>query len=636
MSGFPRSTAALAALAILTSSSRAQSLDLVQYGLAMDDVAISPSGHMAVVRENNNTHFTRLYDLQAGTLVALVPNSTPLGNLMGECQNGVALTDTRAVVLGTEAQVLDLTTPSTPLLASIACGYRPRDVAITPDGTIACVRGGSTLGGYQGGQYLIDLAAGTLLAFGPGEPVPYPYTGTFSTTESFDVDSVVASNRYALFTSYLAGAPGKTRVTIWDLHPPGGGAPVVAFETTPCAGCGDLPGAGYDVAISPDGNHAAVRSERAVALFDLSGAVPSMLWQHRPWHNNTYYFMTAQDALEMTNDRVVVLSRWGGGTQVDLYDAAGDTAHYRGPGDPHDLALTPDGTRALVRNNLGVFLFEITQIPADEQLHALARGKAPSSATSYFGGIDTIACDNRFAVSLAKSPTFTDTIASFWRIDRGTLELYSQRVIAGSRPLDIALVPGGSRVVISGNANISVLHLATGDQLYSHNPVPPNTWYPWCNGCAASAEHAVGVSMNGDQQGWVELVDLAPLYAAYCIAGTNSTGEAAKIGIGGRTSVAAHDLHLLADRMPPGALGRFVMGTAQAQLPFGAGFSCVGGSVTRFPLDTVNLAGAAARTVPSDPGIVAGATRYFQFVYRDPQAGGIANATEGASVSFTP
>lgn len=636
MSGFPRSAAALAALAFLVSSSRAQSLDLVQYGLAMDDVVITPSGQMAVVRENNNTHFTRLYDLQAGALVALVPNSTSPSDLMGECQNGVAATDTRAVVLGTQAQILDLTSPSNPLLSSIACGFRPRDVAITPDGTIACVRGGSTFGTYQGGQYLIDLASGTLLSFGPGEPVPYPYTGTFSTTESFDVDSVVASDRYALFSSYLAGAPGKTRVTIWDLHPAGGGAPVVAFETTPCAGCGDLPGAGYDVAISPDGNHAAVRSERALALFDLSGTVPSMLWQHRPWHNNTYYFMTAQDALEMTDDRVLLLSRWGGGMQVDLYDLAGDTAHYRGPGDPHDLALTPDGTRALVRNNLGVYLFDLAPIPADEVLHPLARGKAPSSATSYFGGIDTIACDDRFAVSLAKSPTFTDTIASFWRIDRGTLELYAQRVIPGSRPLDIALVPDGTRVVISGNANISVLHLSTGDLLYSHNPVAPHTWYPWCNGCAASATHAVGVSMNDAQSGWVELVDLAPLHANYCVAGTNSTGQAASIGVGGSLGVAAHALHLFADELPPGAQGRFVMGTAQAQVPFGAGFTCVGGSVTRFPLDSVNLAGAAARTLASDPGIVAGATRYFQFVYRDNGAGGIANATDGASVVFTP
>ncbi len=38
----------------------------------MDDVAITPSGHIAVVRENNNTHFTRIYDLQVGTLTALV------------------------------------------------------------------------------------------------------------------------------------------------------------------------------------------------------------------------------------------------------------------------------------------------------------------------------------------------------------------------------------------------------------------------------------------------------------------------------------------------------------------------------------------------------------------------------------
>ncbi len=636
MSGIPHAAGFLAALVFLAPATRAQSLDLVQFGLAMDDVAITPSGHIAVVRENNNTHFTRIYDLQVGTLTALVPNSVSPNDLMGECQSAVAVTDTRAVVLGTHAQILDLTNPGNPLIASIAAGFRPRDVAITPDGTLACVRGGSTLNGYQGGHYIIDLATGTLLAYGPGEPVPYPYVNTFSTTEGFDVDSVVASNRYAVFTSYLAGTPGRTRVTIWDLHPPGGGAPVVSYETTPCGGCGDLAGAGYDIALSPDGNHAVVRAERSLALFDLSTGTPSMLWQHRPFHNNTYYFMTAMDAVEMTNDRVLVLSRWGGGTQVDLYDLTGDTAHYRAPGSPHDLALTPDGTRAVVRNNLGMFLFDITQIPADEQLFPLDRQSAPSSATAYFAGIDTVACNDRFAVSLAKSPTFTDTIASFWRIDRGGLELYSQQVIPGSRPLDIALAPDRTRVVISGNANISVFHLASGDKLYSHNPVAPQSWYPWCNGCATSATHAVGVSMSGDQFGWVELVDMTPLASSYCLAGTNSTGEAARISVGGSVSVAAHNLHLLADKLPPGAQGRFLMGTAQSQVPFGAGYSCVGGSVTSFALDLANLAGATARTIGSDPGIVAGATRYFQFSYRDPGAGGVVNATDGASVTFAP
>lgn len=635
MSSIPVAASALATL-LLASTSSAQSLDLLQIGLAMDDVAISPDGRTAVVRENNNQHYTRLYDLQAGTLAALVPNSTPLGDLMGECHDGVAITNTRAVVLGTSVQILDLTNLANPLLTTTAAGYRPRDVAITPDGSIACVRGGSTTGSYQGGHYLFDLSNGLLLAYGPGQPVPYPYTGTFTTTEGFDVDSVVANDRYALFTSYLPGAPGRTRVTIWDLHPAGGGPPIVAYETTPCGGCGDLAGAPYDVSLSPDGQHAAVRSERSVALFDLSGAVPSMLWQHRPWHNPGYYFMEALDAVELTDSRVVVLSRWGGGMQVDLFDYAGNNAHYGTQGSPHDLAVNPSQTRAVVRNKLGVFLFDLTQIPADGLLLPLDRQGAPSSATAYFSGLDTIACNDRYAVSIAKSAGFTDTIASFWRIDHDVLERYATQVIAGSRPLDLALTPDGTRVVISGNANVSVFHLASGDRLYSHNPVAPQTWYPWCNGVATSDTHAVGVSMYGQQAGWVELVDMTPFFTRYCASSPNSAGPGAHLTLGASPSFTAHNLHLLVDGLPPGVQGQFLMADTATQIPFGAGFSCVTGGIVAFPPQLANACGAAAYTLVFDPSLAPGVTRHFQFTYRDPAAGASFNATEGATMTFTP
>jgi WD40 repeat protein len=506
---------AFAAFAMLALAPRAGAQTLLQSDnswLALDDVAITPDDHYAVVRQNRYDNFVLVYDLATGSLVANPPANSADG-LLGECLDAVAVTNTRAIVLGNRAQILDLTNPSVPVIASNEVGYHPRDVAITPDGTLACVRGGSTLGGHTGGLYIFDLASGAQVAFSAGEPTPYPAGPGFS----FEVDDVAVTNNHALMTSFIDNGGGipSTRVTIWELHPAGGGAPAVAFETTSTVGSHDQVGAPYDLAITPDGTKAVVRSELALGLYDLSVSPPAILWQSRLAGNPGVFNEEALDAVEVTNDRILTISKisnpaLGSGTQVDVFEMNGFDHFGRIPGSPHDLAITPNGQRAVVRTNVGVYLYDLTQVPNAPELIPLARSIAPSSSIQYFAGLDSVVVTDHYAVTLSRASNLVDTQVFFWDISGPDLVSVGVRTIPNTRPVDVAITPDESKVAVAGNSNVTIFDLPTATQLYTHYPCPANAYYPWCNSIAVSNGRAVATGQWGPQNGWVSIVGIGP------------------------------------------------------------------------------------------------------------------------------
>src|SRR5262245_3875725 len=72
--------------------------------LAVDDAEITPDQRYAVFRQNNADQYVLVYDLATGQL-ASAPVTTSGDGLMGECLDGVAVTNTRAVVLGVRAMI---------------------------------------------------------------------------------------------------------------------------------------------------------------------------------------------------------------------------------------------------------------------------------------------------------------------------------------------------------------------------------------------------------------------------------------------------------------------------------------------------------------------------------------------------
>lgn len=129
--------------------------------------------------------------------------------------------------------------------------------------------------------------------------------------------------------------------------------------------------------------------------------------------------------------------------------------------------------------------------------------------------------------------------------------------------------------------------------------------------------------------------------ANYCLAAPNSTGVGATIAHLGSRSISANTFALTCAHLPPNSTGAFFFGTAQTNSPFGNGFRCVTGGVVRLhPYVTANAAGNVASLIDFSAAPVAGvitpgATKYFQFWYRNPAAGGAGfNLSDGLSVTF--
>ena len=635
---FPRLARPAVALLALSPFAAPQSIQFTdQNVLAVDDVAITPDQQYAVVRENNCLHFARVYDLASWTLAATVPGTC--NPLAGECTDAVEVTNSRAVVLGGGiVQILDLTAVATaPLLAQHPAGFHPRDVAITPDGTIAVVRGGATLSGLIGGQYLFDLASGAQIGFAPGEPTPYPPAAG----ESFEVDDVEVTDAHAVVTSYVPALSGPTtRVTIWELHPAGGGLPVVVFETTPCLGCGDQPGAPYDLAISPDGSKAVVRSEFGIGAYDLSVSPPVQVWQRRPHEGPGYYAEEALDAVVASDQHVVTISRVAsGGAQVDVLDWAGGQRWHRLDGSPHDLVLTPDATRALIRTNASLAMYDLANLAPPGAIVPAAQVASVSGVVGYFAGFDSVAANDDYAVTLARIAGLPQTKVEFWDVSGSSIQRIATTILNENRPTDVELLPDGTRVAVSGTAGVGVYDLETGVELLHQNAVGTSVWWGWCDGLAVRDGVAVAVGMYGPQQGWVMLVDVAPFESSYCVGAPNSAGPGAFVHAGGTASVASGPIDLLVAGMPPSARGLTAYGAQTAQTPFGNGFQCIAGTIGTLPAVSANGSGAAAQVLDfaQHPAVQPGATLHFQHYYRDPAAGGaLFNTSNAMTVTFVP
>lgn len=133
------------------------------------------------------------------------------------------------------------------------------------------------------------------------------------------------------------------------------------------------------------------------------------------------------------------------------------------------------------------------------------------------------------------------------------------------------------------------------------------------------------------------------------------------LGIGARlitygcASVSGDDLELAVLDLPPTTLGRFYMGGAPAQIPFGNGLLCAGSGgygQFRFPAQPALLATSSHGAFRFGPGIAAhsqqffgglgviqpGSTWRFQAWFRDVQnpCGGGFNTSNATSVTFQP
>lgn len=154
--------------------------------------------------------------------------------------------------------------------------------------------------------------------------------------------------------------------------------------------------------------------------------------------------------------------------------------------------------------------------------------------------------------------------------------------------------------------------------------------------CPIAADSTLDLNSNG-------ILDACECHVErYCIASPNSVGPGALLDHAGTVSVSRNDLVLLCTGCPPNTAGLFYFGALRSQVPFGNGYRCVAGPVTRTGIVVSSTSGAAARALdivnlPGGTVIGAGSVRQFQFWYRNPAGGGAGfNLSDALEVQFCP
>lgn len=142
----------------------------------------------------------------------------------------------------------------------------------------------------------------------------------------------------------------------------------------------------------------------------------------------------------------------------------------------------------------------------------------------------------------------------------------------------------------------------------------------------------------------IETQDCTAAAVTHCTSSPNSTGATATLDATGSLSLFYDDTVLETESCPPDVLGVFLHSPQPASGPFGDGVLCVDPLAAGYlrigaPLRTD--AGGSARVAlqllsfSRGAAIQAGDTRYFQFLHRDPGAGGAGfNLSHGMAVTF--
>jgi len=142
--------------------------------------------------------------------------------------------------------------------------------------------------------------------------------------------------------------------------------------------------------------------------------------------------------------------------------------------------------------------------------------------------------------------------------------------------------------------------------------------------------------------GWLPGTDQTPcapnrdcddLGTRVCQSNPNSTGYPARITGTGSDVAGTGEIVTLTATPVPSYPGIFFFGPNPIRVPFGPGFLCVGGGLTRLLPPVIGSGYVATRDVDNG-AFRAGDVLYFQYWFRDPSLGPVFNTSDAICVTF--
>ena len=603
--------------------------------VGVDDVAITPDGWYAVYRDNAIQTNTRIVDLETGQYVLQLMSGLgpdcPFGapSCSGPCNDALEVTNERAISLGQQVKLIDLTATPPVELASLNCGVWPRDVALSDDGSLAIIRGGE---GISGGTYVVDMNSGAILLFSPSEPR--------SVGQQLGSDLAVASDFHGVTLAWDAGNV-ETDVLVVEFAPSGGGGPQVVLDTGLTTG---FLGDPMDVAISPDGQYATVRTSQQVALFRLDGTNTSLVRTFSAFPGGTLPFGTTTTDTVVCTDTLWATITIADGVTSDGYlnvqnIQTGQTWFAFLDGSPRDLVLTPDNQSLLVHTGQKIYRFDLANLPFGGGLNNSTFRPFPATAAGLLAGIDSVAATNERAIVMA--PSSLDTRVRIYDLTQGVTPSFISGTVLSGRPIQVSIADDGSYAMCVTQESYLIFDARTGEERLRVERTFSQPAWPWSDGAAIHPKHAVAGGHKIEIfDGWLDTIDLVSREDFSCSSLPNSTGEIGDLYALGSTRISENDLTLNVRFLPPNAAGLFFLSSGTNMIPFGGGIICVGGTVLRLPIAVASAEGVLSLDVdltalpPLGAGVIPGSTWYVQLAHRDLPSAGAFNYSNASSLLF--
>jgi hypothetical protein len=446
------------------------------------DLAVSPDGVPAVVRgSEDGVDRVSFWELSGGIRFFPGGCTGTFANTAAQIRFSdlVAATNSRAVVIGSSSSTgigahnqafidvfaidstLDppaascLTNLPVPATGDVSTtGGDANDVAISNNGQWAVVNGRNWI-------HVITLSTGAVTGFNIGSVTGPFFNGPCSPDGA--VDSIGITRTRAIVTTNRFVQNNRTWVYIINLTTV---PPSMMLERLLGSGGPSNSQTPHDVAVSTGGGRAVVASNGVVAMFDLVNGTflgevedgnAQRIWGPPPAGTTAYL----RDSVEInsTDTRAVVISNHNGqGPQprpfdwrVEVYDITGASLSLAvppfdddpmNPSSAHDLALTPDGTRAVVKCNNEVLI--VSNLAGATSILGVSSAGDPTAGDVFCS--DSVVTTNETAVTIgttnAISPAEPEGIVDFITLSTGAKFQYPALTApddGGLRVTDLAL-----------------------------------------------------------------------------------------------------------------------------------------------------------------------------------------------------